>query len=276
MELKIHCQGFWPGAGQIWPFKKIFPNVSFTTYDNCDISMCGDFGRIEAMKLYRDDVLHIHYSLENLDSKKYKRWRSDYKIPKKHLISGLVKPGDTSIFFPNYMNELRMDDIKNFENSRNDGDFEYRLLGGIVAVRKARYKHRENLINFYKADNQNPRPNRNLSRNRSKEDLIKNYLISIESENSRDADRRYITEKITNGINAGCIPIYWGGNLDYTPYNQNRIINIEDAFNPPPLDLENDKFKLRDMYYMPIFNNNAQEMIDELWSNTEKKILDLL
>lgn len=278
--LKVYIQALWPREqGEIfWPFDFIIPDVQETNnYDECDICIIGDFASNNRyLKTYRNNILHIHFSFENFNIYNRNHWLTDYKIPKKHLLVGCHAPSNTSIYFPYWLYEHSI--LNNIDKlEKNDDDFEFRYDNGISSMYHMKYNHRVKIINHYKAKRLNTNHlnhQTEMNRDRKKESVIKKYLFDLAIENSKDFGGYYITEKIVNSIIAGCIPIYWGGNLNYTPFNQKRIFTIHDLNNLPSIQL--DKSQLKDIYYMPLLNNNYIEMRDELLNRCKKMILDLL
>lgn len=101
---------------------------------------------------------------------------------------------------------------------------------------------RESIINHYKAER---------IYTSKKIDVISKYAYNIAVENSQLPI--YITEKLSDACVARCIPIYIGGNLDFTPFNQERIIK---PYDPLPIDYT-------EMINKPVFNNNHEEMYEE-------------
>ena len=280
--LKVYKQCLWktkPGT-VFWPFSFITKDVKETkNYDDCDVCITGDFLTTDPNpKTYRNDILHIHWTIENFKRPGYKHWELDYKKPKKHLLVGVHNPTKDSCFFPPWLNNrYKLDRID--YSKRNDNDFENRYYHWLCSMFNVKYEHRQKIIKHYNAKEINTPFIKNphgykFPRDDEKEKIIKDYLLNIAVENSKDSTGHYITEKIVNSIVADCIPIYWGGNLKYTPFNQDRIFNIlNDDFYP---NINLDKSLLRDMYYLPSLNNNYKEMRDELLDKCKKMILDLL
>jgi hypothetical protein len=55
--------------------------------------------------------------------------------------------------------------------------------------------------------------------------FVSKYKFIVSMENSKEGT--YITEKITHGLNAGIIPIYWGSDHICDYFNKDRFINLE-------------------------------------------------
>jgi hypothetical protein len=109
--------------------------------------------------------------------------------------------------------------------------------------------------------------------------FLKDYKFNIAFENS-DCDG-YVTEKIFHALIAGCIPIYWGSKNkpESDILNQNRILFF-DSQNPSFLEqqllyLNNDEEALKEIYGLPVFNENAAEKIYDSLLSLESRIKDL-
>jgi len=97
-------------------------------------------------------------------------------------------------------------------------------------------------------------------------DEISNYRCIISMENSEDME--YITEKITHGLIAGIVPVYWGGKNIGNYFNTKRFIHLE-SFNEENIIKtlnEIQKVLNDDEYYLekinqPIFADNSIEQI---------------
>ena len=274
--LKVYEQGLWPHNGLFWPFNFIDKAVKVDDYDSCDVCVSSCFGAIGSYKWYRDDVLHLNAMFENrFIRQKYNLFWQESKAPKKYLGYGGIEPDDTQIFYPHWLlDSHELDQIKNFKKS--DEDFERRYEMGISAVYGVKYQRREKILDYYGAKRVKP-PMTRLGRYKDKENAIKNYIVDMAIENSREKFGRYITERLHHSIVAGCIPVYWGGNLNYTPFNQNQIFNISNmALDPSVRSKLHDKELLKDLYYMPELNDNYEEMKNELLEKAKEKILKLL
>lgn len=273
--LKVFQQGIWSTNNLIWHFDYIDKAVKVDDYDSCDVCVSSGFGNPINYKWYRDDVLHLNIMFENhLKFPPYDLFWQNSKIPKKHLGYGLVEPDGTSLYYPIWLvNSHELDQIKNFKKS--DEDFEKRYEMGISAVYSVKHPRREKILGYYGAKRINPPITGQKYKN--KENAIKNYIVDMAIENSQDKFGRYITEKLHHSIVAGCIPVYWGGNLNYTPFNQNRIFNISNgSCNPSVKSKLQDKKLLKDLYYMPELNDNYEEMKNDLLEKAKEKILSLL
>ena len=273
--LKVYEQGLWDRKSLHWHFNFIDKAVKVDDYDSCDVCISSCFGAVGRYKWYRDDVLHLNVMFENrFVRQKYSLFLQESKAPKKHLEYGWIEPDDTQIFYPHWlMCSHELDQIKNFKKS--DEDFERRYEMGISSVYKAKHAHRETILDYYGA--KRVKPPITGQRYKDKENAIKNYIVDMAIENSREKFGRYITEKLHHSIVAGCIPVYWGGNLNYTPFNQNRIFNISNwALDPSVKSKLHDKEFLKELYYMPELNDNYEEMKNELLEKVKEKVLNLL
>ncbi|MEG1542982.1 MAG: hypothetical protein RR382_00460 [Tannerellaceae bacterium] len=96
-----------------------------------------------------------------------------------------------------------------------------------------------------------------LTKAKDKIDDIARFDFNIAAENSYAPC--YITEKLADACIAGCIPIYKGGDLDRTPFNQQRIIPARND-KPARLPQGAEKQRLMDM---PMLATQAQEMYEE-------------
>ncbi len=110
--------------------------------------------------------------------------------------------------------------------------------------------------------------------------FIQNYRFNICPENSNK--NGYVTEKIFESIIAGCLPVYWGSDLNPEPdiLNQSRIL-FYDPLNEAKLlneikSLEDNKRLFREFYLQDVFNQSASEIIYDRLIQLEKKIRAIL
>jgi hypothetical protein len=107
--------------------------------------------------------------------------------------------------------------------------------------------------------------NEELNKN-GKVKYLSNFLFNICPENFNTAIDGYVTEKIFESCQAGCIPIYYGRFEDteieifnisriifVDPHNEVSVSNMHNIVN----ELMNNDEKLLNFYSQPIFNNNA-------------------
>jgi hypothetical protein len=125
----------------------------------------------------------------------------------------------------------------------------------------------------------------NLSRTlvgTSSEDKINfmcGYIFNICSENFYGT--KYLTEKLPQALNSGCIPIYYGDLSDINSkiFNPDRIITVKDMSPSSMLQLKKKIKKLFDnrcdllkFYSKPIFTSNAYDEYKKFIEDFEMKI----
>lgn len=241
-------------------------------YNSCNICTVGDFRNSDKF-LIRKDVLHIYISAENSCRPKYsQRINRCYSLAKKKLLLGLLDNNAFSNFYPWWY--YNKNQLINIDSKKYEISFEERYENEMCAMNHAKWNHREKIVDFYKAKRVNTNGRWGGNRQQDKINIIKHYLINLAIENSKNKSNRYITEKLPEAVVAGCIPIYWGGNLDVTIFNQKRIFNISNT-GPKEIDY-NDKVMLKDMFDMPILIDGWKEKIDEGINQIKKKISNLL
>lgn len=234
----------------------LIPNFEYkitTDYNNSDICITHDWFNFKSIKSkLNKNKKYIHITDENIlywdhynESVKFINFlhNNNYNI---NVIGSYYNPNWKSIYFPqSYFNI--------YENYNKD-NFEERYINNVCHLYNAKYNHRNKIINFY--NSKNLKQNNTFINNKIK--ACENYLFNIAVENSQSKFSGYITEKISDAIMAGCIPIYWGGNLKkFTPFNLDRIITIDDLNKFPKLNT--DKIYLKDKFDLPVLNNNYNE-----------------
>lgn len=122
-------------------------------------------------------------------------------------------------------------------------------LDGACSMYHVQYPHREKIISHYQADRISC--GGDVILNREKQRVLSRYRYNIAVENSFYP--AYVSEKIVDAVLAGCVPVYAGGDLDRTPFNQERIIP---AYSPLPRHYE-------EFFYRPVMKENHREMFEE-------------
>ncbi len=115
----------------------------------------------------------------------------------------------------------------------------------------------------------------------NKAKFLKQFKFNICPENS---DKRgYVTEKLFEAINAGCIPIYWGAELDPEPdilNHQAIIFWKKDEDNRSALEqielLHSSPRAYLDFVQQPKLQSTAAEAIMYYMDNFERKVKELL
>lgn len=117
--------------------------------------------------------------------------------------------------------------------------------------------------------------------NDNKINFIKQFIFNICPENSDYPG--YVTEKIFQAFEAGCIPIYWGSenNPESQIINKNAVLFWEKGKNNnTTLKLIDDILHYKKIYAeyfeLPRLLPTAPEAIFEIFSNFEKKIRELI
>lgn len=114
----------------------------------------------------------------------------------------------------------------------------------------------------------------------NKVDYLKQFKFNICPENSNSAG--YVTEKVFQAIEAGCIPIYWGSNNNPEPdiLNEKAIIfwnkNENNAALTKKIQGINSELKFFNEFKSePIFKVGAADVIFDYMSKLEKKFKDI-
>jgi len=112
-----------------------------------------------------------------------------------------------------------------------------------------------------------------------KSEFIKQFKLNICPENSNAPG--YVTEKVIQALEAGCIPLYWGNNNQAEP----KIVNQETIwyFDQDPdtlmkfrerlIKLKQDPGVYRDWCKLPRFLPGAAEIISEWMDQLEERII---
>lgn len=115
----------------------------------------------------------------------------------------------------------------------------------------------------------------------NKVEWLNHYRFNLTPENSNA--RGYVTEKLLEAIQAGCIPIYWGGNNqpDVDVFNQDSIIFFnmgEDNSDVIRLiaDLNSDEKKYMDFACQKRFVDGAEDVIWGYYESLEKKLREII
>lgn len=110
-------------------------------------------------------------------------------------------------------------------------------------------------------------------------EYLKKFKFNLCPENS--SGNGYVTEKIFNAIQAGCIPIYWGGkNPEPEILNHDAIIfydpkNPENSFNQVFELWQNEKL-YKEFCHIPPFRSQSAEIIWENMQALEKRFKALI
>ena len=112
-------------------------------------------------------------------------------------------------------------------------------------------------------------------------EYLHQFKFNLCPENSNNEG--YVTEKIFDALNAGCIPIYWGSNNNPEPkiINQNAIFFLErngDNINTTnEIDRINKNQKLYlDFINQPRLTNDAPALIHDYFCQLENKIKEMI
>jgi hypothetical protein len=119
----------------------------------------------------------------------------------------------------------------------------------------------------------------------SKEEYISNFIFNICPENHLGHEG-YTSEKITDCINSGCIPIYYGrtnDSQDIQIFNQNRIIRYDpsskevmnNCYNQIK-ELMEDPNKLKKFYEQPPYYIKGEIVIENLFNDLKKKFKKII
>lgn len=232
--MKIRLQNFWR--------RQDLKNYVFNSLENIlDVAIIEDadqpdlvfhsgFGKEKPCK----GRPNIFIQLENPE--RLARFNNQFKLPS----LGLVEDSASSVELPFWfmMYEMLLNPV--CETDRKNA---------VCSMFSHPVRDRERIIKFYNAEKIN---------GKDKIRTISKYAYNIAVENSYAPV--YITEKLPDACAAGCIPIYKGGDLSTTPFNQERVIAAGDRL---PDDY-------RQMMELPVFNANHGEM----YSQRENAIAD--
>lgn len=244
----------------------------FSDYESSDVCILLDYGYGGNLSFILNNIKtkkkYIYLSFENIFH--FPRYRNRISFIKKmnqysnFYTIGIVKLLDSDNSFCISPYYYRYD----YSNIKLD-NFDERYNNKICHMYHVSYKHRNNIIEHYESKNIK------LKCEISEETKICMYgkfLFNVACENSICKNKSYITEKLWDPILAGCIPIYYGGDIGkYTVFNTNRIINISNLNELPSINW--DKNYLFDMFNLPIFNDNHKEIMEEQAYNFKKIFL---
>lgn len=108
-----------------------------------------------------------------------------------------------------------------------------------------------------------------------------NYRFNLTPENSNASG--YVTEKLLEAIQGGCVPIYWGSDNhpDTDIFNQDAIIFFRmGSENPDTIrivsDLNADEKKYMDFACQPRFVQGAEDVIWGYYVDLEKKLKEII
>lgn len=113
-----------------------------------------------------------------------------------------------------------------------------------------------------------------------KNEFLKDYRFNICAENSNTPG--YVTEKIFDAIQAGCIPVYWSEkNLsEINIFNKDAILFYDEAC-PQKLynqivNLQNSEDTYLEFISRPIFNDNAPHLILEHLGKLKNRLTEVI
>lgn len=276
--LKIYCSGLWNNFDDDIDMSLILGDTfSYTlNYDEADLALYSfhivkDRQHLEGPKKYYRDILHLHINWESEDRLDiYPNWNSILKNNERQLLLGLMPDTEKTLYFPCWLPVMsKIKEMNNLILNNGKSEFERRWeknKGKLVSVASVYYSHREKIIDFYKGVRLNPKPGKD-----EKIKAISDYCGILAIENSKTVSGYYVTEKLSDAILAGCIPVYWGGDLFNTPFNDDRIIVINDLSAPMPYRL-NDRSFLEELFMKPLLKNNWESMTDSQIKKIRDKI----
>lgn len=114
----------------------------------------------------------------------------------------------------------------------------------------------------------------------NKHDFIKQFKFNICPENSNHP--LYVTEKIFQAIDAGCIPIYWGGdnNPEYNILNKDAIMFWNEDDNTELIKtitkINTDRQAYNNFAKQPRLLNGTEDIVIEMFISLEKAIRDVI
>lgn len=114
-----------------------------------------------------------------------------------------------------------------------------------------------------------------------KVDWLKNYRFNLTPENSNA--KGYVTEKLLEAIQGGCIPIYWGSNNcpDADVFNQDAIIFFNMGEKNSDVislvaELNSDESKYMDFACQKRFVDGAEDVIWGYYERLENKLREII
>jgi hypothetical protein len=231
--MKVKFLNFWEGYDGGF-FTESLAKALCTTIevsDNPDVVLHSCFGNTPPIS-NKPNIWYTHENYLNPDR------LNIFKLPQ----FGLVPNTETSVTLPDWI--MYYDKLLNPIKTTN-------RLNRVCSMFKCQYHHREHIINHYGAIKVNAP---------DKIDTLSEFRYNIAVENSYA--KEYITEKLTDAFIAGCLPIYWGGDVSTTPFNKNKIIMF-----PNKLPSEDEYWE---KFYSPVFSDNHKEMYEETNHNIKK------
>jgi hypothetical protein len=115
----------------------------------------------------------------------------------------------------------------------------------------------------------------------NKLEYLKRYRFNLCPENSNN--NGYVTEKIFEAINSGCIPIYWGSDNNPEPdiLNKNAVFFIQSNHDSPEIISEIKRLNDNPKLYMEFAEQNrllngAPEIIYNFFEALETKLIEII
>ncbi|MEG0724276.1 MAG: hypothetical protein RR419_08680 [Akkermansia sp.] len=242
--IKFKTLNWWQGFSQSCPLIRAicdalgdrFVCIDATSDDVPDIVLASGFGH--------DPATHKcpHLFIQGENPIRWRHHANTFNLPQ----LGWIDDGNQSCNLPDWY--CRYDELL------NPGPICDRI-NRVCSMYRNLYPHREDMIAYHRAIRINET---------DKIKAIAKYAFNVAVENSYAPF--YISEKLTDACVAGCIPIYKGGDLINTPFNQERIIL---PYHQLPSDPS-------EMLAMPILNDDASDMFAERKSKLQRFLVRVL
>lgn len=279
---------------RIWPINFIKARIPANNYENLQVNTYSVFGPAFLINLTKGD-LNIFFTGENLNFPQYEKY-NDY---------GFKRGIDLALGFeyinrPDYLRfPLWLHYIEPIPTSHHDvihackrfSHFEVQPRKKNICLVASHDKNgiRAEIMDGLASDHtidsggsfRNNTSELKIKFKDNKLQFLKQYNFNICPENSDSPG--YVTEKLFQAIQAGCIPIYWGSGQNPEPevLNHDAILFWEQGTDNSKVihqiqDLVEHPNRLREFMQQPRLKPHAAEYISDMYDSLESKLRNLI
>lgn len=244
---------------------------------NPDILVCSVFGNVNAVKKIKSQIKIFYYG-ENLERREYNQFKTGILNSLFDIIAGFhgKSHGEKFVQFPLWLFYHKFYDVYFTEN----------IIDHIERTHSVNRKTQKSFANFCvliaRHDKNGIRkrmydivsefgsiscPGKLLNNTktitngtREKKNYMKKYIFNICPENS--ATENYVTEKLFEALESGCVPIYWGHDIPRDIIRRNKILFLKSNFEKKDFQ---QYYASMSSFEGPVFTEKAFEIINKYY-----------